>query len=119
MINDLKFEICSGETIVSAGVHCDASLRERSIFEVSKVATARSWCDDLRDRNAKRFREFIVTFIVRWHCHDGSRAVADQHIVGDPDRDAFAVHGIDGVSASEDARFFFGEVRAVEIALER
>ena len=49
--------------------------------------------------------------------HDRAGAVAHEDIVGDPDGDALAVDGIDGVRAGEDAGFFFVEFGAVEVAL--
>ena len=39
------------------------------------------------------------------HRHNGARAVSHHHIVGDPDRDAFVVDRVDGVSADKDAGF--------------
>ncbi|MCY1231887.1 hypothetical protein D9M72_443490 [compost metagenome] len=36
--------------------------------------------------------------------HDGARAVVCQHVVGSPDGQHFAVQGVDGVAAGEDAR---------------
>ena len=40
---------------------------------------------------------------MRGHGHDRARAVLDEHVVGDPDRDALAVHRVDDEAAGEDA----------------
>ena len=52
-----------------------------------------------------------VALVVGGDGHDRAGAVRDEHVVGDPDGDAGAVKGIDGVSAREDARLltFGGE----------
>ena len=39
--------------------------------------------------------EFEVALVVRRHGHDGAGAVADQHVVGDPNRHRLAVDRID------------------------
>ncbi len=49
----------------------------------------------------------------------GAGAVAHQHVVGDPDRNLFGVHRIDRIGADEDARFFFGQIGALEIGFRR
>ena len=72
--------------------------------------------DDGFDRQLELLGEFEVAFVVCRHGHDRASAVADEHVVGDPDWCGFVVHGIDGVAAGEDASFFFGELGAVEIA---
>ena len=61
--------------------------------------------------------EFEVTLVVGGDGHDGARAVAHEHIVGDPDGDFVAVDGIDGEGTGEDATFFLVQFGAVEVAL--
>ena len=46
----------------------------------------------------------IVARIVSRYGHDGARAVACQHIVGDPHGDFAAREGVDGIRTREDAR---------------
>ena len=48
-------------------------------------------------------REGEVALVVRGHGHDRAGAVAEQHVVGDPDRDALAVDRVDGVRAQRHA----------------
>ena len=59
--------------------------------------------DDLHDRQPELLREREVALVVRGHGHDRAGAVVHQHVVGDPDRDALVVHGVDRVEAGEDA----------------
>ena len=55
--------------------------------------------DDAPDGQAEALREREVALVVGGHGHDGAGAVAGQHVVGDPDGDALAVDGVDGVGA--------------------
>ena len=59
----------------------------------------------------------MVALVVRRDGHNRSGAVAHEHIVGDPDGHALAVHGIDRVSTAEHARFVLGQIGPLEIAL--
>ena len=63
---------------------------------------------DDADWQVELAREFEVALIVCGHSHDSARAIRHQHVIGDPDRDALAVDGIDGIAAREDARFGAG-----------
>ena len=73
----------------------------------------------LADGQRECAREFPVALVVRRHGHDRAGAVAEQHVVRDPDRDALAVHRIDRKGAGEDAGLFLGEFGALEVALAR
>jgi len=75
--------------------------------------------DDLDDRKVELLREIVVAVIVRGHGHDRAGAVAHDDVVGDPDRNAGAVGGIERVGAGEYAGFFLGEVGALEVAFGR
>ncbi len=48
------------------------------------------------------FCEFIVSLVVGGHGHDGSGAVVEQDVVGNPDRQPLVVERIDGKVAGED-----------------
>ena len=50
--------------------------------------------------------------------HDGAGSVCRQYIIGDPDRDFFAIDWIDCISACEYAGLFFCKLRTVQIALQ-
>ena len=63
--------------------------------------------------------EFQIAVVVRRDGHDGSGAVAGQHVVGDPDRDHFVVDRIHRESPGEDPGLFLGQVGALQIALGR
>ena len=54
---------------------------------------------------------------MRRHGHDRARAVADQHVIGDPDGDLTAGHGIDRIRAGEDAGLLGVQLGAVHVAL--
>ena len=59
----------------------------------------------------------MVALIVRWDGHDGSRAVAGEDIIGDPDRDLLPVDRIDRGDAKRHAGLLLGEVGAFQITL--
>ena len=61
-------------------------------------------------------REFQVALVVSRHGHDGAGSVADQHIVGNPDRDLFSGYGIDGIPAGKDAALFAASGDAILFA---
>ncbi len=58
-----------------------------------------------------------VTLIVRGHPHDRAGPIPHHHVVGDPDRDAGAVHRIDGVGTGEDARLLLLGTQALDLTL--
>ena len=70
-----------------------ASTSSRSVGE-HRVARI----DDGTDRQAELLGELEVALVVRRHGHDRAGAVADEHVVGDPDRHRLAVHRIDRVA---------------------
>ena len=60
-------------------------------------------------------RKFKVALVVRGNCHDGARAIAHHDIVGNPNRNLFAVDGIRRIGAGKDAGFFFAFFGAFDI----
>jgi hypothetical protein len=54
--------------------------------------------DHVADRQVELLRELVVALVVGGHGHDRAGAVAGQHVVGDPDRDALAVDRVDRVA---------------------
>ena len=60
-------------------------------------------CDHLPDGQVEMAGEGKVAAVVGGHGHDGAGAVVAQHIVADPDGDAFLGDGVDGERAREDA----------------
>ena len=65
-------------------------LRPGSLKQPSTRGRRPRRLDDLHDRQAERLRELVVALVVRGHGHDRAVAVAHQHVVRDPDRDAAA-----------------------------
>ena len=61
---------------------------------------------DEPNRQPHGFCKVEVALVVCGDGHDGAGSVAGEDVVSDPDRDVFAIYGIEGVSASEDAGFW-------------
>ncbi len=53
--------------------------------------------DDRNDWQLELLREFKVANVVRRYRHDCAGTVADEDVVGDPDRNGLAVDRIDGI----------------------
>ena len=73
--------------------------------------------DDLHDGQVELRGELEVARVVPGHGHDGAGAVADQHVIGDPDGDLLAVDRVDGVGAGEHAGLLLGQFGAFEVGL--
>jgi len=106
---DFLLECGRGQSAVRAGVDRHAFLR--TAFPAGQhglpVHTRGiPGIDHRDDRNPEHFGELEIPRIVRRHRHDGSRAIADQHIVGDPDRHFLVIDRIDGIRAGEHAGLF-------------
>ena len=69
----------------------------------------------LDDRQVVGLRELPVTLVTGGDRHDRTRAVTQSDVVGDEDRDALAVDGVDGETPGEQARFFLVVATAVRI----
>ncbi len=65
------------------------------------------------DRQFERGGELEIALVVARHRHDRARPVTHQNIVGDPDRNTFAVDRIDRMAAREDTRFLFVRLLAL------
>jgi hypothetical protein len=78
---------------------------------------ARRRFDDLDDGQVELRGELEVARVVARHGHDGAGAVADEHVVGNPDGYLFPVDRVDSVTAGEDAGLLLGQFRAFEVAL--
>ena len=103
--------------LIGAAVAGEAFLRRRGLRRRSVGLTASPGSTTGDDVEIELLGEFEIALVVRRDGHDGAGAVADQHVVGDPDWDRLAVDGIDRVGAGEDAGLVFGELSAIEIAL--
>ena len=76
--------------------------------------------DDLDDGQAEHFGKIIVALVVRGYGHNRARAVGDQHIVGDEDRNLLPRHGVDRRHAVQPhAGLVLGHLGALEVALAR
>src|SRR5207302_1940647 len=61
--------------------------------------------------------ELKIALVMRWDGHDRTGSVANEDIIGDPDRDLLAVYRVAGIGPGEDARLAFRQIGAFEIAL--
>jgi len=59
------------------------------------------------DRQVVSFGELPVALVTRGDRHDRPRAVTQGDVIGDEDRDALAVDGVDGEAPGEQARLLF------------
>ena len=90
--------VAHGLLAIGGGVHHDAFLGViRLLRDVGTL-------DERHDRQAEMLGEGIVAAVVSRHGHDGTRAVAGQHVFRNPDGVLLAGEGVDGVGAGEDAR---------------
>ncbi len=75
--------------------------------------------DDGDDRQFELAGELEVALVVRGHGHDRTGAVTHQHVVGDEDRDARVVGGVDRERAGEHTGFLPGFGLTLEVGLAR
>ena len=78
----------------------DAAVAGDTLARKRQLATL----DDPHNGEVELAGKGVVAVVVTGHRHDGARAVADEHIVRDPDGDLRARQGIHGVGAGEDTR---------------
>src|SRR4029453_12833327 len=66
-----------------------ARARDRGAVLEEPLAREAFWrLHRAHDRQAEALGELPVALVLAGHGHDRARAVAEQHVVGDPDRDA-------------------------------
>ena len=116
-------EAVEGDFVVG-GVHENAVLRPaglagENVFDLDAggFAGLRIGRHDADDRQVEFRGEIKVARIVGGNGHDGARAVADENVVGDPDRNLHVVDGIDRVGSREFAGLLLRVFRAGEIGL--
>ena len=71
------------------------------------------------DRQVEDLGELPVALVLAGHRHDRAGAVADQHVVGDEDRDLLAVDRVDRERAGEDAGLLLGVGLPLQVGLAR
>ena len=100
---DFLFELGGGQAVVGAGVDRGAVAGEAALAGEDFVAivggTASPGSTTATIGEIELLGELEVARVVRGHGHDRAGAVADQHVVGDPDRNRLAVDRIDGVAS--------------------
>ncbi|MNM83281.1 hypothetical protein D3C81_953380 [compost metagenome] len=100
------------QPVQEAGVH---------MFSFSRISFLRqiAACDHLNDRQIKLLGEFVIALVMPRYCHDGTRTVTCEHVVGNPDRQLRAVHRIDRIGAGEYPSFLLRQIGALQVALAR
>ncbi len=102
------------QAVEEAGVDHDAGVvleREGLFFDIAAG-------DDLDDLATELFGEDPVAVVMGRHGHDGAGAVGDKHIVGDEDRDLFAVDRVDAAHTVDlHAGLVLVELAALKIGL--
>src|SRR5947208_6219328 len=71
--------------------------------------------NDLAYRYAELARKLEVALVMSWDTHDGPGAVAHQHIVGNPDRNLFAVDRIGDVAPGKDTGLLLFRAHALDL----
>jgi len=109
VVADLLLERRRLESVVLAGVDRHAVLgtalpagQDGLAVHTRRIAGI----DHGNDRDLEPLGKLKVAGVVRRHGHDGSRAVGDQHVIGNPNRHFLVVDRIDGGRARKHARLF-------------
>ena len=71
--------------------------------------------ENLDDRQIELLGKFPVTVVVGWNCHDGTGSIRDEYIVGNPDRDAVAIHRVDGIASGEHTGLVLCQVGPLQV----
>ena len=108
---DFRFGFGGGEVVEKVRVHGDAVVQK-----ADGIFPSRGLHDDAHWQ-VKLLGELQVTRVVAWHRHDCPRAVAREHVVGNPDGDALAVDRVAGMRAGEDAGLLLRQLGAFEVGL--
>src|SRR5579884_681821 len=112
---DLRDGLLAGRAAEGAGID-HRPLRDtrlRPCFRVARLLTFGP--DDLDDGNAELARKLEVALVVGGNAHDRARAVAHQHVVGDPDGNLLAADRVGDVAAGEDARLLLLRTHALDL----
>ena len=97
----------------------EAAVDRNAVTEVCLAGEVGRRLHDSDDRQIVGLCKLPVASILPRHGHDRARAVADEHVVGDPDRDFRTARGVDRKRTREDAGFFLLQLGALELALAR
>ena len=109
----LRLGLGHGEAVEVLGV-------DHRAVVAHEVAPGGAWVirlHHLNDGQAEFLCKFVVAAVMCGHSHDGSRAVAGQHIVRNPHGYLLAVHGVGGIGTGKAAGLLLGQVRALQVAL--
>ena len=111
MLGDERLGGCNGllhaQSVECEAVQCLAACGGRvhhgAFLGIETLLAHVGTLDERDDGQVEVSGKGVVAGVVGGHCHDGSRAVAGEHIVAHPDGDFVAREGVDGVRACEDA----------------
>ncbi len=120
---DPLLEFGCRKTVIDGRVHGLAVAGETALACQDFFTLAPRKCiariDHCGDWQSELPSEFEIPLVVRRHGHDRAGAVANEHVIGDPDRNRLSVHRVDGIAAGEDAGFLLRQIGAVEVAFAR
>ena len=115
------FEFCRFQSVVLVGIDRHAFSGEASLAGQHFLALARrnriARINHRLDRQAELLSKFKVALIVCRNGHDGAGSIANEHVVGHPNRHWFAVHGVSRVAAGEHTGLLLGQLGAFQVAL--
>ena len=110
------------EHLLLGRLHCEP-IEEARVHKLAVTGVGRrrhiATRDDLDNRKLELTRELPVPLVMSWHRHDRPRAVAREHIVGDPDRQPRTVHRVRRIGPREDTRLLLRLLGPVELRLPR
>ncbi len=86
-------------------------------LQAGGLAVFLAGAQDAFDRQVEFAGELEVAAVMGRHRHNGAAAVADEHVVGNPDGDQLLVDRVDGVCPDKLAAFLFVQLAAVQLGL--
>ena len=112
---DAPLRLRGGQAVKGPRIHRIA-FRRGTFSRFVGGGAADSAPHDLNDGQIERLGKVPVPLVVGGNRHDRACAVGDKHIIGDPDGNLRAVHGVEGVRAAPYAGLLLSKIGALQVA---